>query len=66
MFLYGAYSDNIPNTEGVEYKGKFAADRFDSIEGIGGLFGMGSLLILVQVNMVSILKLIHHLSSLCI
>lgn len=66
MFLYGAYSDNIPNTEGVEYKGKFAADRFDSIEGNWGLFGMGSLLILVQVNMVSILKLIHHLSSLCI
>lgn len=30
MFLYGAYSDNIPNTEGVEYKGKFAADRFNS------------------------------------
>lgn len=37
MFLYGAYSDNIPNTEGVEYKGKFAADRFDSIEGNWGL-----------------------------
>lgn len=37
MFLYGAYSDNIPNIEGVEYKGKFVADRFDSIEGNWGL-----------------------------
>ena len=37
LFLYGTYSDKIKCSENVIYKGKFDAEKFDTIEGNWGL-----------------------------